>query len=457
MDTPTDAPRAADAFAPPPGPRRLRRRPDDGHIAGVCAGVAEYFDIDPVIVRIAAVVLLFSGPGAFAYVLAWIFVPAEDGPAVHGAARSPIDRKDRATQVFGVVLIVLAVSVFWGDWWSPARHWLLPLGLMALGAWLLLRRDADGSPPPLPTAPPSTPVPPPAAWAWGEGGGEVTTPFPTAPEGADVTTTMDPPADDPTAIAEDPTEADGGAGGDDGEPPTAPWSSPGPVPPVPPEPPVPAVPLVPAPSRRRVLGPIVFGVLLIWAGIAFLGDVTLETGLAGGLLIIGVGFVFGAFVGGSRVLILPALLVGAALAVTAVVDIPLDGPVGQQRWTPGSLEDLDDRYEVSLGEGTLDLTALTIPEGDRVAVDVSVGVGHLVVLVPVAMAADVTTDLGAGESIVFGQRQEGVDITTDQSVTGGPSSGTIDLDLEVGLGQIEVRRSPDIVSGEAPTVVLPPG
>jgi phage shock protein PspC (stress-responsive transcriptional regulator) len=438
MDAPTDAPRAPDAAAPAPGPRRLRRRPDEGHVAGVCAGVAEYFDVDPVIVRIAAVVLLFSGPGAFAYVLAWIFVPAEPGPAVHGVARPAIDRKDRATQIFGVVLIVLAVSVFWGDWWSPARHWLLPLGLMALGAWLLLRRDRDEA---LPAAPPSTPSAPPAAWAGGEGGPEVTTSLPTAP----------PPADDPTAIADDPTATDGDGsaadpGAGDGGASTTPWSWSPTVPPVP-----------PAASRRRVLAPIVFGVLLIWAGIAFLGDVTLETGLAGGLLIVGVGFVFGAFVGGSRVLILPALVIGAALAVTAVVDIPLEGPVGQQRWAPASLDDLDERYEVSLGEGTLDLTALTIPEGERVAVDVSVGVGHLVVLVPPPMAADVTTDVGAGESLVFGQRQEGMDITTDRSVAGRPSSGTIDLDLEVGLGQIEVRRDPDVVVDltESPAPVRP--
>jgi phage shock protein PspC (stress-responsive transcriptional regulator) len=442
MDAPADAPRGPDAPAPSPGPRRLRRRPDDGHIAGVCAGVAEYFDVDPVMVRIAAVVLLFSGPGAFAYVLAWIFVPAEPGLAVHGVARPPIDRRDRATQIFGVVLIVLAVSVFWGDWWSPARHWLLPLGLMALGAWLLLRRDRDET---LPTAPPSTPAAPPAAWAGGESGPDVTTPLPTAPTAADATTVDAPDADPPARVGDAP-EADAGDDGSGGAPAT-PWSWAPPVPPVPPVPLVAPVPLVPpVSSRRRVLAPIVFGVLLIWAGIAFLGDVTLETGLAGGLLIIGVGFVFGAFVGGSRVLILPALLVGAALAVTAVVDIPLEGPVGQQRWSPGSLEDLDERYEISLGEGTLDLTALTIPEGERVEVDVSVGVGHLVVLVPPPMAADVTTDVGAGESIVFGQRQEGMGLTTDRSVTGRPSSGTIDLDLELGLGQIEVRRDPDLVA-----------
>jgi len=112
MDAPTEVTAPTGAQGPPPGPRQLRRRPDDGHIAGVCAGVAEYFNVDPVIVRIAAVVLLFSGPGAFAYVLAWIFVPAADGPAVHDGTRSPIDRKDRGTQVFGIVLIVLAMSVF---------------------------------------------------------------------------------------------------------------------------------------------------------------------------------------------------------------------------------------------------------------------------------------------------------------------------------------------------------
>ena len=84
------------------------------------------------------------------------------------------------------------------------------------------------------------------------------------------------------------------------------------------------------------------------------------------LLILGMGFVLGAFVGGSRVLILPALLVGAALAVTAVIDIPLDGPVG-----PAALgahdpsRELDDRYEVSLGEGTLDLRGVDIPAGER--------------------------------------------------------------------------------------------
>ncbi len=457
MDAPTDASPRPAGQVPPPGPRRLRRRPDEGHIAGVCSGVAEYFDVDPVIVRIVAVVLLFSGPGAFAYVLAWIFVPAARGPVPYGAAQAPIDRHDRGTQIFGVVLIVLAVSVFWGDWWSPARHWLLPLGLMGLGAWLLLRRDDDADADEPPTAPPPAPSPPPSAWAWGAGAGDVTVPLASGVEVvAEPGRVAEDATDDTAGVGT--TEADNGAPADDtawfvsaaggpaDQPPTTPFGTGFTPPSLPPLPPTPTVP-----SRRRVVGPIVFGCLLVWAGVAFLADVALDTGLAGGLLIIGIGFVLGSFVGGSRVLILPALLVAAALAVTAVVDIPLSGPVGQQRWAPTTLAELDHRYEVSLGEGTLDLQAINIPAGERVDIAASVGVGHLVVLVPPGVAVDVTADIGAGESSVFGLQQNGAGVTVDQRDAGDASSGTLALDLQVGLGQLEVRRATDDVSAHPST------
>jgi phage shock protein C len=46
-------------------------------IAGICGGVAEYFGIDPVIVRIVALVLLFGGPGLPVYLILWLIVPEE--------------------------------------------------------------------------------------------------------------------------------------------------------------------------------------------------------------------------------------------------------------------------------------------------------------------------------------------------------------------------------------------
>lgn len=56
--------------------KRLYRSSNDSMIAGVAGGLAEYFGIDPVIVRIAFVVVTISGGfGILAYILLWIVVP----------------------------------------------------------------------------------------------------------------------------------------------------------------------------------------------------------------------------------------------------------------------------------------------------------------------------------------------------------------------------------------------
>jgi len=57
-------------------PKKLYRS-ENRMIAGVCAGIAEYFNIDPTIVRIIFVLLLLPGglPGFLPYVLLWIVIP----------------------------------------------------------------------------------------------------------------------------------------------------------------------------------------------------------------------------------------------------------------------------------------------------------------------------------------------------------------------------------------------
>ena len=58
------------------GQRRLFRNPNDKILGGVCSGLANYFDIDPVIVRLIMVVLfLGAGIGLLAYIIAWIVIP----------------------------------------------------------------------------------------------------------------------------------------------------------------------------------------------------------------------------------------------------------------------------------------------------------------------------------------------------------------------------------------------
>ncbi len=56
--------------------RLYRAPPEDSIIAGVCAGIAKYFSIDPVLVRLFWVLFVFGyGAGVFAYLLAWIIIP----------------------------------------------------------------------------------------------------------------------------------------------------------------------------------------------------------------------------------------------------------------------------------------------------------------------------------------------------------------------------------------------
>ena len=57
--------------------KRLYRSRKDRYVAGVCGGIAEYFHIDPVIVRIIAFILLLPGglPGLVPYLILWIIIP----------------------------------------------------------------------------------------------------------------------------------------------------------------------------------------------------------------------------------------------------------------------------------------------------------------------------------------------------------------------------------------------
>ena len=56
--------------------KRLTRSNTDRKLAGVCAGIAEYFDIDPTVVRIGWIVFsLMGGCGLLAYILCALLMP----------------------------------------------------------------------------------------------------------------------------------------------------------------------------------------------------------------------------------------------------------------------------------------------------------------------------------------------------------------------------------------------
>lgn len=56
--------------------KQLRRSTENKVIAGVCGGIAEYFDIDPTLIRLAWVLFCaLGGSGVLAYIIAAIIIP----------------------------------------------------------------------------------------------------------------------------------------------------------------------------------------------------------------------------------------------------------------------------------------------------------------------------------------------------------------------------------------------
>ena len=98
-----------------PAPRRLMRSAER-RLGGVCSGVAEYFALDPTLVRLVAVVLLLVGPlGGFTflgYIVLWVVLP--ESSAAVAQRGQPRDRGDTG--------------------------FIVGIGLLAVGAWLLVNR-----------------------------------------------------------------------------------------------------------------------------------------------------------------------------------------------------------------------------------------------------------------------------------------------------------------------------
>ena len=58
-------------------PKRLYRSKTQRMLCGVCGGIAEYFNIDPTLVRLAWAIVSLGGPGLLLYLIAAIVVPEE--------------------------------------------------------------------------------------------------------------------------------------------------------------------------------------------------------------------------------------------------------------------------------------------------------------------------------------------------------------------------------------------
>ena len=172
------------------------------------------------------------------------------------------------------------------------------------------------------------------------------------------------------------------------------------------------------------------------------GGLGLRAALGAALVVLGLGLLIGTWFGRGRSLIAAAVLASVTLVSTAAFEVPLRGGVGERQWRIDSVADNDSPYRLGVGAAELDLTGVDLPAGRRMQVEASVATGYLLVRVPRDMGVEVTAASGLGEVRLPGAIVvEGwsVDRSVDLEPVGG-AAGTIVLDLEAGIGAVEVRR-----------------
>lgn len=119
--------------------KKLYRSRDSRIIAGVCGGIGEYFEVDPVIVRIIFLLLVFSAVSPLVYIIAWIIVPLRPENEVVQAP-TQIDRERLNKYLPGLILILIGAAFLMArlwDWLSLGHLW--PVVLIIIGGFLVYR------------------------------------------------------------------------------------------------------------------------------------------------------------------------------------------------------------------------------------------------------------------------------------------------------------------------------
>ena len=127
--------------------RPLRRDSRRRALAGVCAGIARYLRVDPLVVRIAFVAAAAAGGiGVVLYVVAWVLMPADGQASGSATELRPRTGRSAIEVALGVGFLLLSALLAFraaGIWLSDAVVW--PLVLVAAGG-ALIWRQSGGAP-----------------------------------------------------------------------------------------------------------------------------------------------------------------------------------------------------------------------------------------------------------------------------------------------------------------------
>jgi hypothetical protein len=209
--------------------------------------------------------------------------------------------------------------------------------------------------------------------------------------------------------------------------------------------PAPARPVA-ATRRRRSRRPLVLlavGALLLGAGVLGLLDASgaYDAAIAAGLVVVG-GTIGLAAVLGRRVgRLVPFGIVLVTLAAVATVSpVSLAAGIGERDERPRTTAQLERSYQHGIGDLTVDLRDVALPQGTT-KVDVELGVGNLLVRVPEEAALEIDAHAVGGHVTVLGETDDGSDAEERAVVPGSTSDAPVlELAAEIGFGHLDVRR-----------------
>lgn len=382
--------------------RRTRKESLEGsHIAGVAGGVARHLDIDPIVIRVALVVLaFFGGAGLLLYAVGWLVIPEE-------GTEHAIVRLDPRSRTFVLcVALGLAVLAIMG---ATVGHFDVPwsLGLITVvvlvvlaakdRAWPSLHRHRDDWAPP-PQEPVTVPSPEPS-------------PEP-SPGPVDLTKGATPAA--PTTVTTGPT-----------------------------------IPIGPAPRAPRRRGPLLFwptlALVVLALGVLGIVDgagahVAASAYAALALGIIGAALLLGAFWGRAGGLILAGLLALTALVSSTAAEVwHVEGD--HITVAPTAAAQLAPRYHFDVGEARVDLRHVQdLPALDGRTLDLSGNVGRIEVIVPADLTVRAYGDVnGPGHVQLFNEDRGGIDTRFGTTRAGAVSDPpTLTVEATLGVGEIRI-------------------
>ena len=383
--------------------RRLERRTSNRVIGGVAGGLADYLNVDPLLIRVGfAGLMLFSGAGIPLYLLGWLFIPLSGHPdsVAMGWWRSLTMRP--VTVIVLAILGILALFSFpisrFTSFYVPFEVFLA-LGIVIVGMFLLLPR--------------------------GQGGTGVARPPAAAPMAS---------SDMAGMAASAPPAAGTGPGA-----PTYWAPAPAPATPIPVEPARPASPL----------GWYSVAAAFIAVGAVALLDnlstvrVELADYFGVAFLALGIGLIVGAWWGRARLLILLALVVLPFALGSSFVKVPLDGGIGDRYYWPQSIAEVQPESRLVAGEIYFDLTQLEGQTGP-VHLTASVGVGRIVVILPRDASVDATSSVEGGRLALFGSERVGTSLRQRVVGDGAGGGATVVLKLDVGIGDVVINRTQEV-------------